>query len=216
MVKKGLRMEYATKVIKESEEYDRKMNRRIAKISKKVMLTNSEGKYIDKTANPSMTSTWASAVLCDPVQGDADAGERIGDSLIQRRLEFNASINAADATQVVRVMIVRWLSSQTFVASYCVSDNSTVYAPLAVYSHDQRRNFHVLYDSGPRVLAVGTNGKPNLKLTAKLNLKNYKQQFSGATTTNIKGQMYILYCSDSTAAADPAIIYRIRTHYKDP
>ncbi len=209
---------------KDSQSYRRmsvrtaKSNRNIAKVAKKTYYRMSEAKFFDVTQTAlGMSTTWASLSLSNVGQGLGDGNARIGDEIMQRSIRLNYSIAGADATNICRVILVRFLADGNPVASQLFSDSAaTVSAPLTVYHHDNRKLFNVVYDSGLIALANAAGGWLHAVRSVSKALHQHKQRFDNAATTNVKGALYLFYCSDSAAVNHPTMNIRARYRYIDP
>lgn len=186
----------------------------VAKIAKRVVTSMAETHYIDTSSTGvDATYTWQLTALVNPAVGDTDI-TRNGDEILQHRLSINFNIIGSDATNLCRVAIIRWLGDQAPSATDIFSTDSNVLAPLSEYTNDTRAMFHVIYDSG--ALSLVLNGSSaQLSRQKKISLKGYKQRFAGASTTSDKGQLYLLYASDSSVGGHPSLKYYFRHFFKD-
>lgn len=200
-----LKRQKAAKTAKQTE---------IAKIAKNVVMNMSEKKYHDYTNLLTLSTTWGNANLTLVPQSDDDT-TRNGDELIQSSLRINYNMIGADGTNMCRFVIIRWLADGNPTAAQLFSNDASGYAPLSMYNHDNRKLFHVFYDSGV-ISQVLSNDSVQKTGTVSLGLKKYRQRFLGGATTNVKGAVYIWYCSDSSAASHPAMTIRSRLSYRDP
>lgn len=161
-----------------------------------------------------MTWSWAATSLADPAQGSADT-QRVGDMVQQHRLHFKAAIKIGSTDNVVRVIVFRWLDESVVSLADIVDQTGGLTSPLATYTHDTRCKYRVLYDSGPMGLSLA--GRGVITINKNINLKGYKQRFEAGSTDSIKGDIYVMYCSDKDAAGSnfPTLQYVSRKQFKD-
>lgn len=193
----------------------KRQRRQITKIAKNVFVNMAEKKYFDYTNTHSLSSTWGLTAICTPSQVAGDSG-RDGDEILQKSLMLHASFVGQDSTNVIRLVVIRWLADGNPTAANIFSDDTTVYSPLSMYRHDDRKLFNVIYDSGLIGLANAAGGKLHATRSTSKSLSLYHQQFSGGTTNNVKGGLYMFYVSDSIAVGHPTLVVRTRVHYLDP
>lgn len=202
-------------IFKGSDKLSKEQKKEVAKIAKKADQRQGETKHVDVESNPSLSYTWTAHHLTSVSQGDGDNAERVGDELTQRSIQMYGTIVGADTTNVVRLVLIRYLQSGTPSATDVFTNDTSIYAPLSLYTHDKRKRFHEIWDSGPIPVAVGNQGIPNRVIKMSRSLKNFKMKYQGATTTPERGGLFLFMCSDSSAVSHPAYAYKARVNYKD-
>lgn len=187
----------------------------VAKIARNVVMNMSEKHYFDYTNTHSLTTTWALTAISNVQQIGGDTG-RDGDEIIQKSLMMKFGLSGADATNNCRIVVIRFLADGNPTAAQIFSNDATVYSPLSMYNHDNRKLFNVVYDSGVVAVANAAGGRLHVARDVSVNLKQTKQRFDGGTTNNVKGALYLFYASDSSAASHPTLVIRTRMNFIDP
>lgn len=184
------------------------------KIIHRCLKTRTEFKYFDASANSAMSDQWTFVQLVSPTQGDSDAGERVGDTIFPFKMEINATVVGADATNICRVVIYRVKTGQSSNTYFSLGSTApNAYSPFSPYSHDRRDAIEVLMD---KMLVTTSSGSNLIHLVRKnLKLAQKKIQFIGNSTVYELNGLYLAFCSDSGAVSHPGFKYNIRTFYTD-
>lgn len=174
---------------------------------------SSEQKYYDYAANANIYNQWTWAQVVSPIQGDGDAGERVGDTIMPTHMEINLLIaGSASANLVSRLVIFRVKTGTSANAYFAIGSGATNdYAVVSPYSHDRRNAIEVLMD---RKFVTGTNGNNITSMFKTLKLAKKKIQFIGDSTTYEVGGIYMAICS-SNATYPSNYLWNIRTFYTD-
>ncbi len=138
---------------------------------------------------------------------------RIGDEIRGRYIDLRYQIAAGDVTNLFRICLVRWNGDGTPAAADFISLNSSANAAITPFKHDNRNLFNVLYDRLHSTTTSGSNQSVNVM--KRILLRNKRINYLAGATTNVKGGLYLIYVSDSAAAAHPAINYHTRLSFSD-
>ncbi len=183
-----------------------------AKKVKDQILMMSEKKYHNASQSPTQEDyAWGVANLSSVAQGDGDT-TRDGDVIRGRYLDIRYGWIVSDATNFTRLVILRWKSNTTITAAQVFTQDSHANTVMSEYHHDNRKLFDILHD---RTYALSTAGPACARCTARIPLKNKEIQFEAASTTYVKGGIYLFAASDSGAASHPTLQFRSRIHFSD-
>lgn len=189
---------------------------KIARLEKVVNTRELKWQDVGGTNN---NTTWNGSLgnLFAPGPGTSDI-TRVGDKVAIERIEFraNGGMNAAGANaNQLRILIIRDKTGSlgTTVSNVLYSGTlGTANAAQCPFNEDQRQNFEVLFDK-----TVILDGVSNFQFQTKY-LKHWKKPkpvyFNNNTTTINKGQIKVLFISD-TAIANFAYDYYCRIWYSD-
>lgn len=171
-----------------------------------------ELKYYSNSGNVTVDYSGAVYPLTNIPQGDSDTA-RDGDAFIPTSIQLRYNVTVADATNLVRVMVVRYnnyISGDISVNSVLQTIGSFE-APITAYSFDNRQNFTVIYD---KCHALDTyNSIQSVDLSLPLAKKTV--QYAAASSTAGTNRYWLLVISDSAAATHPSIKYYIRVQFTD-
>ena len=216
-----------------TSKIDKKQEKQIAKIFKKLARIEPETKWAEYT-NTSATATYSGTLVSFNTglsQGTGDFGYRIGDSLTMKSLRlriqpqtynYNVSVN-------YRIILFQLLNDPDGALSNASIPNlllhdaqvGTVLAPSAPYDHDNRKSFKILYDKNfkfnPQTLTTA-NVNPGETRLHKINIsfkksRTAKVQYFAAGTTTTQNELFMLVITDSSATL--AIPYVAHLYYTD-
>jgi hypothetical protein len=143
-------------------------------------------------------------------QGIGDTGNRVGDQIVLDRARLSYAVASADTTNVVRVLIFKWMpQSVPVITNLLTSGGSQI--PWAPHNTDTADQYQVLYDR-LHFLAASGPGIDGDVLEIKL---PGKVQFSGGSTTGT-GKIYLILVSDSGAIPHPVMNLNCALYYEDP
>lgn len=191
------------------------------KAAKNEITKRIETHYID-TAQATITCSSAGVIssqLSTITQGTTDSS-RIGDRVTIKSIKVKGNLIAADATQVVRVILFQWLqdtASCTPIPSDILQNQNQPYSPLSSYTKDSAGYEWVpLWD---RTFCMNAGTGTSVNFSVKLSGKKLSKgkavntiQFNAAGTTGT-GHYYFCFYSDSGAAFDPTFTYYSRIRY---
>lgn len=189
------------------QEIDVIVNKAIKKKLKQVQ----ELKSFDTGLSTSADSTGALQKISTIPQDDSDSG-RDGDALHVMKVELRVSFVPADTTNVIRLVVFRWMQDDSSAAPSSATDVLQTANPYSPYNRDNYRakKFLVLDDY---LSAVGLAGPCIDKHHVDKNTQFNITYQSSATTGN--SQIYVLRISDSTASTHPTVSYVARVWYTD-
>jgi len=178
----------------------RALNARIRKVVKGAM----EHKYAEAVAGAaSQSSTATIAKITMPSQGDA-FNNREGDEITFTSIRGRWNAIVADATNIVRYMLIKWLPDDAVevpvVASILQSPVSVPWISQPVANRAAKAKFRVLYDSIANLSLAGTGQQ--IRTISIPGKRIGKVKFNAAALTG-KGCIYLLTVSDSSVATHP-------------
>lgn len=196
----------------------RSLSAKQAKQVKRIVNKSQELKQHVVWQDTTASSTMATTRLTTLGPGDG-VDDRSGLKVIPRALEIDYTIQAADATNMVRVMVIRWKPNngddgpdyeEIFYTTAGVPLVSQV-KPLSplVFEKSQRLKFDVLYD---RIHSVNTTD--NIADMGKIRIYNSAKRtkmppvfYDSDVLDNQKNGLYLITLSDSGAVIHPAVKY---------
>lgn len=164
--------------------------------------------YTGTTWNLLYNSVGAAAIT----QGVA-SNQYIGTSITPVFLQIRLNVTAADATNLMRIVIVQAIGTFVPTTTLVFQSVTNVRAPLSPYDHDHNSGYRVLHS---KIIELDTT--TNVQRVYSIFLKKHKMRkitFSDGAGTIETGGIYLLAISDSAAVADPAIQIYSRLSYKD-
>lgn len=185
------------------------------RLARQIQLHLGEKKYGESTGSQSVDFSGAIIDVSAIAQGDGDTN-RNGDQLTLTSYELKYNWVQADTTNLVRTIIFQWLpntsaGAPTVGSVLIAAPLGTATAPLAVYDHDNRYNFRILYDKLHRLDAAHVIQGNEIMITK---FARNRIQFNGGATTG-SNRIYILIISDSAAAAHPTFYYDNKINFRD-
>lgn len=202
---------------------------KVKRLSKTVRRLKPETKHYDFTQQSfSVTNDGTTApigITTAITQGDSDFGERVGDRIIQKRLQVRGAIflPAAAGAEMCRITIFSIKNNPDGATSittawneYILSvSNNTAWAPMHLKDWDNSSNFITHYD---KVFAL--NNASNVvtavwrPVIINLNLKNRKTQYYNNGATVAKNDLYMVVTSVGDGVA--TFYHNTRFTYTDP
>ena len=143
-------------------------------------------------------------------QGDLTT-ERDGASIFAEYLMLRYSVLAADSTQSFRVVVFRWLRTGAPTVSQVLQDISTV-PTLSAINMVNSKYIDILHDNTMNLVLSGSTGFQTIKKFIQI---KKSIDWQPGTTSNEKGNIYLLAISDSAAVSHPTIKLFNRTRYMD-
>lgn len=205
------------------------LNMRQKRDVKKLISVTQELKYfINNQAGTSVTTTPIVTDLSLIPQGNTDQ-ERTADRLMLcGNLEFHGhAVVAGGATgdiyDTFRIILFQWHpNSVPISSSLLVNGPSGVIDVYSHYSHDNRQEFKIIYDTLFDVVGNGLSASntyaPNMLRSWSLHIpltKISKQlQYVGGTTVGTN-HIYMLQVTDSSATTHPTTIWSLKLFFKD-
>lgn len=151
-------------------------------------------------------------------QGEA-AYERVGNSVTPTyfQMRYQCTIGSPEYTNVVRFILFQYLEDSS-VAPIMSDFLMLPPAPAIdnVYALYQRnmKDIRILHDR-----TITLDNSKNLQYVGKLNVNLGKKLTGGFsyndTSTNGKGHIFVIFFSDSAAAAHPKVSYQAKLTYRD-
>lgn len=182
---------------------------------KQIIQQQSEKKRVDTAASSTVDFNGTVINLCDPAVGDSN-NQKTGIRITPTSTQARIAVTAADATNLMRIVIFRWLLDDTVTvptAAMIFENTGAVQAPLSPFASGNRERFNVLYD---KLVSVSTNGPAVVSWEDIItHSKNKDTVFSSSGVTTGTGKLYCVFISDSGAATHPSITYYFRTNYLD-
>jgi len=184
----------------------------------RAVIQTKPAKYLDTQVNGNIVLAGSLNQITDAAQGPAQ-GQRVGDTLLVDHFIWNYTLyqDNADIVNTVRLMVVQFVPSTTLVSG-AVTDFLQTASPTALYNHELRKNYFVLYDKVYRMAGIAsapTNtsaiGRNNVIIRPKHRMLDYTL----ASTTGGVDQCYVLLVGDSIIAPYVTIASTIRMVYRD-
>jgi len=171
-------------------------------------------KLLPQTFYISATSTFAYQDLTSGVGQGIAVYQRIGQSINVSKISLKIILTSADATQVMRVIVFRWLVSDTSDAPATneIFDTIGGTAPEVVAQTLPYKpsRFAMLWD---KTYTFSTNYMPVQHIEHDVKLNTLVQYDVGVSTG--KNHVYIAFVSDSVAIPHPTVTYCASVHYHD-
>jgi len=151
-------------------------------------------------------------------QGDTQ-GERSGNSVTFRSIEFNYALYHQTDGNFARVILFQWMPDSGNLAptrAQILQDSSTM-PFLSSYNHSQRHQFRILYDKVHALSAQGSNGVQTEKMLIT-RIPKRRNEFSSDGSTTGTYQLYLLVTADasvSNPADDIVMDYYVKLNYSD-
>lgn len=191
-----------------------KLNKRQARQVKQLITRRQEKKFIDYAVNTSIDAGGSVSSMVAPPLGDED-DERIGDEIYMKNLQLKLAIHAADTTNVVRFILVRWLlNSATAVPA--VTDILQYANYMSPYNWDTRKQgkVQIIYD---RIIPLTYTGTANVVINTNLygNKLGPAKLYMNDTATTGTRQFFWFAITDSVAANHPTLYGYMRLTYTD-
>lgn len=153
------------------------------------------------------------SVLQNLTRGDTYLDNFIGGRIKPVGWEVRFSLIGADATNLVRIMLIQWMDSTTPTGSGLLQFDNAVQAPISPKLLTNRDNIIVLADQLFSTTVNGPNSCSGRIYVKSKNLNNV--EFPSGATTPQKGNLVVLVVSDSSAVAHPTIAYYSRVTFTD-
>lgn len=183
--------------------------KQIKQIVNKQIRSNAESKFHTTEYEASDIQdhgrTPLTADLCHVATGTSQ-NTRIGNQIIMTGMRLDGVIVAADATNIVRVVV------------YMPKDHTTALTGVSVTDFIDIDKYTVFMD---KMIVVGTGGSGIKKFTfhrrwTSKGRKGIQVQFYGTTSTDFaKNRLKFYAVSDSLAVSDPKLSLHSRVYYKD-
>lgn len=148
--------------------------------------------------------------ISDISQGDTDI-TRDGDQLLVRSIELACSFVVADATNLMRLLVVQWMPQGVPALSDVITSTGGPLACLAPYLHDTRYQFRVLYD---KRVAVDTYNPIKIIHKRLIRIPIRKIQYVAGTNVG-NNKIYAMFISDSAAVSHPTVNYQFKLNFSD-
>lgn len=166
-------------------------------------------------ANPGAFATApVIAPMGNPTIGTSDSN-RIGDQITMLTARIRYSLELADTTNAVRVIILAF--KDVNFAAFTMSDlmntigsSTEEQEVMSYYNRDQLTRFQILYDK----IHFLDEFHPYLQQDLVIKLKDMKQQFVGGSQ-DCSNQIFIVAYSDSAAATHPQLQVSARFTFID-
>lgn len=174
-----------------------------------------ELKLYDKEIQPgtNVSSSGFLTILTNTISPGDGPTNREGASVMMKSLLVRYNLIGADTTNILRVIIFRWLDDTMPVVTSVldVLSTSLIVWPTCPINFDNRKKISVLYDQLHALTDTASNSSQVEKLYIKRNLKiNWKKDNS-----EDGGHIYLLAISDSTGLSHPTIHAQSRLRFTD-
>jgi len=158
----------------------------------------------------------------------SNQGQRIGNKVEQRCLNFNYQVQlgsgvfGTDTENVVRVTIFEWLmdfSSEAPTFGDVFVESTTSFPYLSPFNVDTKEKYRILYDKRHDLSNAAGNPYMETKFVEFRNLKPWVKFFgdsvSGVGAQLIKGNIFLIVSSDSSATPHPTLTYSTMYTFTD-
>lgn len=202
----------------------RKLNKRQKFQVKRLIRNVQELKYFEGSSQNADISTSPAILDISAVsQGDTDT-TRDGDRLQWvGKIDFRYSLDIADATNIIRVMIFQWKPNSSPAAGSLFLNGPTGAVDVwSNYGHDHRQEYTILYDKTYSL--VGNGGAATVPTTTssqivrfvRISLKRIAKmaQFTAGTTAGTN-KLYLYLISDSALVGNPTITFSAKVFFRD-
>lgn len=190
------------------------VNRKVEAVKRTIKASEEKG-WVDKYLSTTADSAGTCTLLNGLTKGD-NSNQREGDDILLRSVKINFNTIEAEATNLVRVMLVIDHSPQGVTLNMGdILDMSTIlYPPYAFRKMDYKKRFTVLFD---KTIYLNDLSDVNnfLKANQVLNLKtHYKSTTNAGDITDItRNALYLCVGSDSAAVPHPSYSVGSRITY---
>lgn len=181
---------------------------------KRLISANEEIKYANVNNQISPSTTPGIYNLANTSQG-VTGGQHLGDECVVRSLWLRYTMNVADISNFLRVIIFVWKPNLGYVAPSAAAILKTTTNPYnltSMYNEDGEDQYRILYDVTHCLATQG--GTPYVKsetIKRKLNLK--QDYLTGSS--NCSNNIYMLLVSDSAVPTDPFITWSSQVGFTD-
>lgn len=146
-------------------------------------------------------------------QGDTDS-QRDGDQITLNGFDFVVGVKTGTTTPTfLRLILFQWHPNSTpTYASILIDQHNTSNAALSQYNHDQRQQFHILWDhhvmtNASTITAHYIHHRCTKGFSPRI-------QFVGGSTTVSTNAIYLMVVSD-VAANGPTVVFSCKTTFYD-
>lgn len=185
----------------------------VRQMVKSMVGSKAEHKYYGVSNNTTVDSSGVVYPLFRPTQGDNDSS-RDGDAVELAASEFHYAVGAADATNLMRIIVFKW-SETTVPQPQDVIQSSYlggVTAPLAPINWDNRSKIKV-YHNRLTTMTVSTASQVQ---SFDIYYKPVgKPQWTQGSDTDGNNQIYVFAISDSSAGSHPNFEFGSLVSYTD-
>lgn len=184
----------------------------------KALRKTEEVKNIDVTSTGLAVSYAGTQVaLIAVAQGQAN-GQRVGDNVRVRSAHITLTWAIADATNIVRCIVYQWHPLSTGsapVPGSILEHTSDALAAISPYVVNNDGDYSILYDKTIQLSAVSRPAATvDFWITGNKFLKRDVHYSAGSSSVQKNG-LFLLFVSDSSAAAHPQVIFHARMRYTD-
>lgn len=181
---------------------------------KRLIKANEELKYANVNNQISPTTTPGIYTLANTSQGSS-GGQHLGDECVLKSLWLRYTMNVADVSNYLRMIIFVWKPNLGYVApaaSSILKTTTNPYNLTSMLNEDGEDQYKILYDV---THCLATNaGTPYIKsetIQRKLNLR--QDYLTGSS--NCSNNIYMLLVSDSAVPSDPFITWSSQVGFTD-
>lgn len=195
--------------------------------------------FYENTASVTAGTTNPTKFMNLPAQGiqafdnfdnESSQGQRIGNTIFVKGIQMNFQVTLGesvllgdDKENLVRMVIFQWLEEDLTAPVFgdIFLEGTTGQPYLANYNPDTRSLYKILYD---KTFTLSPNGgnpvtiARHIELSRKLKMKKWVfegNNQSGFGANLVKGNIYWIFTSDSTAAPSPTVDWSLRFRYTD-
>lgn len=184
------------------------------KYVKRLIARNEEIKYANVNNQISPSTTVGIYTLANTSQG-VGGGSHVGDECILKSLWLRYTMNVADISNFVRMIIFVWKPNLGYVApsaSAILKTTTNPYNLTSQYQEDGDDQYTILYDQTFCLATQG--GTPYVQSGTIQRRLNLKQDYSTGTS-NCSNNLYLLLVSDSAVPSDPFVTWSSRVGFTD-
>ena len=184
------------------------------KYVKRLIARNEEIKYANVNNQISPSTTVGIYTLANTSQG-VGGGSHVGDECILKSLWLRYTMNVADISNFVRMIIFVWKPNLGYVApsaSSILKTTTNPYNLTSQYQEDGDDQYTILYDQTFCLATQG--GTPYVQSGTIQRRLNLKQDYSTGTS-NCSNNLYLLLVSDSAVPSDPFVTWSSRVGFTD-
>jgi len=171
-------------------------------------------KYLAGVFNSTVSSTSTFTDLTSGIAQGTTMYQRIGQSVRVQNISMKGILTIADTTQVIRIIIFKWLVSDTTdapqVGELLDTAGGTIPEYVAQKLVYRPSRFAVLWD---KTWTFAQNWQPVLSFDHIVKLNSEVEYDVGVNTG--KNHIYMMTVSDSAATTHPSVLISTTVHYHD-
>lgn len=197
------------------QRFQKSVNSKVAqtiakKEAVKAIRSTMELNYYDDLTNGTFSQDGTILDLTIPIAVGDTEKSRDGREIDLKSILIRFDCIHDDSTNVVRMILFRWMAPGDPTAAQVISSNNSIYAPISPLNEENTKHIQVLYDD---LFATTTNSDAATvgKIYKKLKGKAVWASSAGAGS---KGHLYLLVVSDSALSGPSMRIYSRVRYYE--